>query len=226
MNSFLMNQTWIEEFVETLKASNAIHDQIMNGSGMSDIGDYMAPYVEKLHKVKMISTGKTQTISISDIKQLLFFFFIDPEVKDNGGKGFPTSIKINADNRLNFATTFFGTYTLLYFDHRFFEKKFINLNEEEMKFFIQNLKFVIINIVNKNPILNILPMDDHNKSKNIYIISCLFAIIKELKLPILMKYLYDEFRSIPVDTIDYIFDNYDLEKHTFIDPPWFIMPKE
>ena len=216
-------QKWIEDLVDALKSIHEDIDPILTGKYNGEITESLFEDTVKDRidpNVKIYGTNKYITMAINGVTTTIAIYVIDPLTDREDIKSFKCANALNDESRgVNINLTYYGAQTNVFFDARYFQKKIINLSSDETIYFVKNLKYAIYNIIKTNIVYNTMLSD---KAMNILIISSLFAVIKELNVPILMKYIYEEFRNASVNAIDALFDNYDVENHLFKKQPWMV----
>lgn len=216
-------QKWIEDLVHVLRNIHEDIDPILSGKYSGEVTDMLELTANNqiTPSIKVYSTNNIMTVNLCDVKVLVAPYVIVPsDTEKDGIKSYKTAISLNTDNYgTAYMFRYYGPQINIFFDARYFQKKIINLSSDETIYFIKNIKYVILNIIKKNPIYSSI-MDD--KAMNVLTLSAIFAVIKELNVPILMKYIYEEFRTASVDILDALFDNYDVDNHLFKYPPWLI----
>ena len=216
-------QKWIEDLVHALRSIHEDIDPILTGKYNGEIAEDLIESVVNdriTPSVKVYGTNNYITVALNGTTTTIATYVIDPLADREDIKSFKCANALNAESLgVNISLTYYGAQTNIFFDARYFQKKIINLSSDETIYFVKNLKYAIYNIINTNVVYKTML---NEKAINILTMSSLFAVIKELNVPILMKYIYEEFRNASVDAIDALFDNYDVENHVFKKQPWMV----
>lgn len=216
-------QKWIEDLVHVLRSIHEDIDPILTGKYNGEIAEDLIESVVNdriTPSVKVYSTNNYITVALNGTTTTVATYVIDPLADREDIKSFKCANALNGEGLgVNVNLTYYGAQTNIFFDARYFQKKIINLSSDETIYFVKNLKYAIYNIINTNVVYKTML---NEKAINILTMSSLFAVIKELNVPILMKYIYEEFRNATVDAIDALFDNYDVENHVFKKQPWMV----